>query len=403
MYQQIELYMEPEIILDKMEDAYCEISTAEHGFIGGLLKKYQPHKIVEVGVAGGGTTAVIMKCLDLMQTKAQMYSVDLSEQCYRRQGKVTGYQLNEIREELGNISNHKFLLGHILPKVVDEIGGEIDFVVLDTVHSLPGELLDFLCILPYLKDGAVVVLHDVTLNLHDISRKGSYATKIILDAVSGKKYFNYKEELLNIGAIEINEDTRKNIANVFSALSITWASLPSKDEMDCYKNLFQKYYDAECMDLFQIFYRAQAKLLGDEVRNYFFVGVELLETVYYLEEIGQNTEKLYQHFMQYADEVIYILGADDKLYGIVSRGDLYRYYENQDKELKVNQRFQAVSSLDYVAAEKVFQKINTIHEVPVVEQGFLKGVIRSKTTGNRNDWEVYKRELTRVKQAGCLQ
>lgn len=55
MYNQIELYMEPEIILDKMEDAYCEITTAEHGFICGLLKKYQPHKIVEVGVAGGGT------------------------------------------------------------------------------------------------------------------------------------------------------------------------------------------------------------------------------------------------------------------------------------------------------------------------------------------------------------
>ena len=53
MYNQIELYMEPEIILDKMEDAYCEITTAEHGFICGLLKKYQPHKIVEVGVAGG--------------------------------------------------------------------------------------------------------------------------------------------------------------------------------------------------------------------------------------------------------------------------------------------------------------------------------------------------------------
>ena len=55
MYNQIELYMEPEMILDKMEYAYCEITTAEHGFICGLLKKYQPHKNVEVGVAGGGT------------------------------------------------------------------------------------------------------------------------------------------------------------------------------------------------------------------------------------------------------------------------------------------------------------------------------------------------------------
>lgn len=39
MYNQIELYMEPEIILVKMEDAYCEILRAKHGFICGLIKK----------------------------------------------------------------------------------------------------------------------------------------------------------------------------------------------------------------------------------------------------------------------------------------------------------------------------------------------------------------------------
>ena len=89
-----------------------------------------------------------MKCLDLLNSNARMYSVDLNKQCYRKQEKVTGYQLNEVREELANFSNHKFLLGCILPEVIDQIGKDIDFVVLDTVHSLPGELLDILCILP---------------------------------------------------------------------------------------------------------------------------------------------------------------------------------------------------------------------------------------------------------------
>ena len=397
MYNEIELYMEPESILDKTEEAYCEISSAEHGFICGLLRKYQPHKIVEVGVAGGGTTAVIMKCLDLLHNDARMYSVDLNEQCYRKQEKMTGYQLNEVREELENFSNHKFLLGHILPEVIHEIGEEIDFVVLDTVHSLPGELLDFLCILPYLRDGAVVVLHDVTLNLHDVSRKASYATKTVLDAAAGKKYFNYHDEIFNIGAIEIGQETRENAANLFSALSITWCYLPSESDMSCYRQVYKKYYDEECVCLFDTFYEIQSGLLGRERKHYFFVDAEMLSNVYYFQDIEQDTEKLYHHFMEQNDEMIYILRTDGKVYGIVSRGDLYRYYENQNEKLNVNQSFRSVPSQDYAAAEEIFQKFTTIHEVPVVNDGNLKGVIRYRTTKNRNDWETYKKYLMRIK------
>lgn len=32
MYDQIELYMEPENVLEKMEEPYCEMTSAERGF-----------------------------------------------------------------------------------------------------------------------------------------------------------------------------------------------------------------------------------------------------------------------------------------------------------------------------------------------------------------------------------
>lgn len=34
----------------------------------------------------------------------------------------------------------------------------VGFVILDTVHILPGEVLDFLTILPHLKDNAIVLI-----------------------------------------------------------------------------------------------------------------------------------------------------------------------------------------------------------------------------------------------------
>ena len=123
-----------------------------------------------------------------------MYSVDINKECYRRKGKASGYQLEEVKDYLPNYKNHTFYLGKILPYVIEKIGSEIDFVVLDTCHILPGELLYFLCILPYLKNGAVVVFHDITLNLQGADK--AYATKIVLDMSTGKKYFNFKDKVI---------------------------------------------------------------------------------------------------------------------------------------------------------------------------------------------------------------
>lgn len=394
MYDQVELYMKPEEILDKMKEGYCEMLPSEQGFLCGLLKKYCPHKIVEVGVAGGGTTAVIMKCLDMIHSDAKMYSVDLNEQCYRRKNKMTGYQLEEVKEELQNYSNHKFPLGHILPEVINTIGDGIDFVVLDTVHSLPGEMLDFLCILPYLKDGAVVVMHDTVSNFY--RSRNAYATKIVLDAAAGKKYFNYIDEILNIAAVEINEDTKRYAANLFSAFSITWNYIPAASDINCYREIYQRHYDKECNDLFDIFYKKQIGLSGK--KSYYFVEKQNLTNVYDLKDMEVDADKMYHHFMENNDEVIYFLGINGKLYGIVSRGDLYRYYENHDKNLKVNQKYSAVcSSEDLDGAEKIFSMIKTIHEVPVVDHGNLKGVIRNTEKNCKREWEIYKWHLRRIK------
>lgn len=233
MYKRVELYDEPHTIIERMEERYCEMTPSEQGFLCGLIRQFSPEKIVEIGVAGGGTTAVIMNCLNLLKNDAKMYSIDINKECYRRKGKVSGYQLKEVKDHLPNYENHTFLLGKILPYVIGKIGKEIDFVVLDTRHTLPGELLDFLCILPYLKDGAIVVFHDITLNL--MGAEKAYATKIVLDMAVGEKYFNFQDGNLNIGAVRIGEETRKNIANVFSAFSITWHYFPSLSEILTYR------------------------------------------------------------------------------------------------------------------------------------------------------------------------
>ncbi len=210
---------------------------------------------------GGGTTAVIMNCLLMTGNEsAVMFSIDLNVECYRRSEKKTGWQLEEVKVYLDNYEKHTFLLGQTLPHVVQDLGNDIDMVILDTVHGLPGEVLDFICILPYLAKNAIVILHDITSNLN--RWESSFATKILLDSVSGEKYFNLTDQLPNIAAFRITEETKSNIENVFSALSITWSYFVDSKMLIDYRNSFREFYPKECLRLFDQIVRMQYLCYG---------------------------------------------------------------------------------------------------------------------------------------------
>lgn len=204
MYKQVNLFQKPHEILDNMEEGYCEMKEDEHAFLCGLIQEKNPEKVLEVGVAGG-----------------------------------------------------------VLPKYIEEIGSGIDFCVLDTTHAVPGEILDFLCAFPYLSDGAIVVLHDVANNLLGKSPI-AYATKILLDTVTATKYYEFRYGISNIGAFAINRETKENIANVFSSLSITWAYEPKLSEMLVYRDCYKRFYDEECMELFDMFWEKNRSKLTEK-------------------------------------------------------------------------------------------------------------------------------------------
>lgn len=95
MNPKIDLYFDPVDILES-SNIKSEMTRTECAFLCGLLRAKGPHKIVEVGVAHGGTTCVILNCLKLMGQKAEIHSVDITDECYRTSGKETGYAVKEV-------------------------------------------------------------------------------------------------------------------------------------------------------------------------------------------------------------------------------------------------------------------------------------------------------------------
>jgi len=231
-----------------------EMSEFESAFLCGLIKEKRPKKILEIGVAAGGTTAIIMQCLnDLGIEDCEFISVDLNEKFYRGDGRDTGFLGREMKEKIPNI-NHRFVLGHVAAETIEQIGGGIDLAILDTVHCLPGEVLDFPVVLPFLSKEAVVVLHDVTY--HQYCSKEGMATQVLLDVITGEKIIplglDKTQPMPNIAAVRVNNDTSKYIDSVFHAMVLPWCYIPAKSEILAYREFYRKYYDNDLVEMYDV-------------------------------------------------------------------------------------------------------------------------------------------------------
>ncbi len=228
------------------------MTDTQLSFLCGLIRDKQPQKIVEVGVASGGTTLVILQCLKMLELKSSLFSVDLNERLYSDKEKETGYvaRNNEKDDKYASIY-HRFLLGKYLPEVLPEIDNDIDFLILDTVHHLPGEILDFLATLPLLKKGATVVLHDVALQHEKETDNYCFATQALFSCVTAEKYINNMEFYPNIAAFCVGTDTYENVNDVFSTLTLTWNYRLSSKEIDIYRAWYSKFFDEQSCSIFE--------------------------------------------------------------------------------------------------------------------------------------------------------
>ena len=133
-------------IQDKLTGALLE--KIDKRFINGMIRKYKPKKILEVGVASGDSTAIILNAIQNIEN-SHLYSIDKLINAYNRKEKETGWL---VKEKFSNLTNKWTLYtGGITSNFIEKIGGDIDLTFIDTVHYAPGECLDILQILPFLK------------------------------------------------------------------------------------------------------------------------------------------------------------------------------------------------------------------------------------------------------------
>jgi predicted O-methyltransferase YrrM len=178
-------------VLNNLDNSYKQISEMtqqEREYLNALILRNRPKKLLEIGVSAGGSSIVMLNAIKDIQS-SKLYSIDYVDYYYRTFEKYhkTGYFVDNYH---GLKDKWKLYTGGLSLKFIQEIGSEIDFCLIDTMHVNPGEILDVLMVLPYLSENCVIVFHDV--NSH--TNKGrncsdwGITNNLLMSAIYGQKY-----------------------------------------------------------------------------------------------------------------------------------------------------------------------------------------------------------------------
>ena len=226
----------------------------ERDFLNGMIRKIKPKKVVEIGVANGGSSAIILNAIKDVEG-AHLYSIEKSIDLIYDKTKKSGYLIKERFQNL--MDKWTFYPGGITAEFIEKIGGEIDVVFIDTVHFTPGEMLDWLQVLPFLKEEAIVILHDTFLMYlfgNVDTRKKNYSNNQLLCYIRGDLIlpsYNSKDFDRNIGAIKLAKEQNKYYTQYFFALATQWEYMPEEKDISIMKEFFMKYYGERYTNIFE--------------------------------------------------------------------------------------------------------------------------------------------------------
>ena len=303
---------------------FMEMATPEKKFLFGLVRHFKPKNILEIGVSSGGGSGLMLQAMKDMK-ESTLTSIDKTEYAYRYPDKPVGFVA--LREN-ANHPQWTLITGKDPSEVIENLNKKFDFAVIDTAHVHPIETLNFLSVLPFLQDGAIVVLHDLSLYMDQFPdlfsfRRFSLATKFLFNSVASEKITvssNDKEYiskyiLPNIGAFQITSDTWKYIDGIFHSLTIPWLFFPDDDTLDSIRNIVKNHY-------------AQPKvaLFDDAIKANYYLKAKKMESTVDLSGVLQRYKGKYILFGQKnAENYIKMIKAigfdlpleiwDNKVYG----------------------------------------------------------------------------------------
>ena len=237
---------ESNIITDKIKkySGWLLWNENQYYFINGIIRKFKPKSCLEIGVARGGSSILILNAIKDIKNSF-LVSLDLNKKCYIEQQYNTGYRVNKYFPEL--TKNWLLFTGEQPHIFLQNLNLTYDFVFLDTAHVSPGEFLNLIEILPFLNENAIIILHDITWHFireYQTKTLQYTATQIYLMSVlyGDKLIIETKNGIENIGAVYLYKNQKDHYLNYFLLLLNYWEYLPTEKQINELRIFIKKYY-----------------------------------------------------------------------------------------------------------------------------------------------------------------
>ena len=235
-------------IKTKLIQSNCSLmGPNQREFLNGVIRKFKPKKILELGVNRGGSSIIILNAIKDLKN-AKLFSIDLSS------SRTIGECVPKFFQNY--LNKWQLFTGNIAAKFMEKIGKNIDMVFIDTAHFEPGEILDFLMVFPFLRDKALVGFHDINLQIQYAgwnNSRNEWAPYLIFNILKGKKYLPSGKGILTkgIGFIKLEKNQLNYIYDYFRALGGQWQYFPQEEHTELMKKFIKRFYDDNCLTIFE--------------------------------------------------------------------------------------------------------------------------------------------------------
>ena len=221
-------------IKHKLLSTNCsQMYSNQREFLNGIIRKFRPKKILEIGVYYGGSSIIMLNAIKDIKD-SNLYSIDLNSK------KEVGLCVYKYFPDL--LKKWHLFKGNMASKFLKKIGNNVDMVFIDSAHFEPGEILHFLIILPFLKEGAIVILHDIGNQITQGYERNEWAPYIIFNSIRGHKYLPSGNQILkhDIGAVQLEKNQYKYYKDYLRLLGGQWQYFPKEKYINQIRNFFKK-------------------------------------------------------------------------------------------------------------------------------------------------------------------
>ena len=216
------------------------MTQQERNFINGIIRKNKLKNCLEIGVGEGGSSIFILNAIKDFENSV-LVSLDLFS-------KMKGYRVNKFFPEL--TKKWKLYTGDQPHKFLIKLNMKFDFLLLDSAHVSPGEILNFIEALPFLKENAIVIVHDLLWHFYK-RKKIKYffypSCVNLIPAIFGEKIIlGYNNSTVNnIVAISLYSNQQEHYLDYFLLLLNFWEYMPNDHQINDLRIFIKKYYKKE--------------------------------------------------------------------------------------------------------------------------------------------------------------